>query len=121
MLGNRPAILSMLSSSSVRSFAKSMVSSLKPLWDYVLVERFTTPDRTASGLYVPEAVKGKHNEGVVVAVGPGKRDNDGNYTPLTLKKGDRVFLADWSANEVKLDGKEYMMIREEDILGVMTI
>ena len=48
-------------------------------------------------------------------------DKDGNYTPLTLKKGDRVYLADWSANEVKLDGKEYQMIREEDILGVLDI
>lgn len=104
-----------------RGFAKTAVASLTPLWDYVLVERFTTPDKTNSGLYIPESVKGKHNEGVVIAVGPGKRDKDGNYTPLTLKKGDRVYLADWSSNEVKLDGKEYQMIREEDILGILDV
>ena len=100
-----------------RAFSKSAVQSLQPLWDYCLVQRFVTPEKTNSGLYIPEAVKGKHNEGLVIATGPGKRDKKGNYTPLTLKPGDRVFLADWSANEVKLDGKEYLLIREEDILG----
>ena len=111
----------MLAVTSYRGFAKSVVENLRPLWDYVLVERFTTPEKTNSGLYIPESMKGKHNEGLVIAVGPGKRDKDGNYTPLTLKKGDRVYLADWSANEVKLDGKEYMMIREDDILGVLAV
>ena len=100
-----------------RHFAKSQVASFRPLWDNVLIERFTTPEKTITGILLPESVKGRHNEGLVVAVGPGKRDKDGNYTPLTLKRGDRVYLQDWSANEVKLDGKEYIIIREEDVLG----
>ncbi|OHT10845.1 hypothetical protein TRFO_19734 [Tritrichomonas foetus] len=103
--------------SQIRSFAKSQVGSFRPLWDYCLIERFTTPDQTNSGIFLPESIKGKHNEGRVIAVGPGRRDKHGNYTPLTLKSGDRVYLQDWSANEVKLDGKEYILLREEDILG----
>jgi chaperonin GroES len=109
----------MLGSVPSRGFAKSLVERICPLWDHVLIERFTTPAKTASGLYVPESIGGKHNEGLVMAAGPGKPDKDGNYEPLTLKKGDRVILPDWSANEVRLDGKEYIMFREEDILGVV--
>jgi chaperonin GroES len=109
----------MLSSVLTRGFAKSQVSSLRPLWDFVLIDRFTTPATTISEIYIPESVKDKHNEGVVIATGPEKRDKDGNYEPLMLKRGDRVFLPDWSANEVKLDGKEYLLLREDDILGVL--
>mgnify|MGYP000101757482 CR=1 FL=1 len=104
----------MLASRFIRSLGKSQV---RPLWDYCLIERFVTPDKTNSGLYLPDSTKSKMNEGVVLSTGPGKRDHKGNYTPMTLKAGDRVILADWSANEVKIEGKEYILLREDDILG----
>jgi chaperonin GroES len=103
-----------------RGFAQALVSRVRPLWDFVLIERFSTPERTASGLYLPESAKGSRSEGVILAAGPGKRDKQGNYEPLTLKRGDHVYLPDFSANEVKLDGKEYLLLREEDILGVIS-
>jgi chaperonin GroES len=110
----------MLSSFARRSFAASQVSKLQPLWDFVLIERLTTPVKTPGGLFVPDALRGKQNQGLVLAAGPGVRDKKGNYQPLTLKKGDLVVLADWSANEVKFDGKEYMLLRESDVLGILT-
>jgi chaperonin GroES len=110
----------MLSSLFRRGFAKSQVSTVRPLWDFVLIERFRTPEKTGSGLYLPESAKGMRNEGIILAVGPGKRDKHGNYQPLTLKRGDEVFLPDFSANEVKLDGRHYFLLREDDILGVIS-
>jgi chaperonin GroES len=109
----------MLATTVCRTFAKSQVSALRPLWDFVLIERFKTPERTTSGLSLPESAKGARNEGLILAVGPGKRNKQGNYEPLALKQGDNVILPDFSANEVKLDGKEYLLLREEDILGVI--
>ncbi|KAK8835583.1 hypothetical protein M9Y10_042469 [Tritrichomonas musculus] len=107
----------MLSQIFKRSFAKSEVETFRPLWDYCLIQRFTTPETTVDGIYIPDSIKGRHNEGQVVAVGPGKRDEHGNYIPMTLKRGDRVYLQDWTHGDVKLDGKEYIVIREEDVLG----
>ena len=97
--------------------AKTVASTLKPLFDRILVQRIEVPARTNSGIYIPEAIKGKHNEGIVLATGDGYRQKDGKFRPLTLKPGDRVVLSDWSANEIKLDGHEYMIMREDDILG----
>ena len=107
----------MLSQIFKRSFAKSQVETFRPLWDYCLIQRFTTPDTTVSGIFIPDSVKGRHNEGLVVAVGPGRRDEDGNCIPMTLKRGDRVYLQDWTHGDVKLDGKDYIVIREDEVLG----
>lgn len=89
------------------------------MFDRIIVERTGAPSKTAAGIVIPDSIKKLQNEGTVLSVGPGKRDKDGNYTPLTLKPGDRVVLADFGGNEVKIDGKEYLVLREEDILGVL--
>ena len=106
-------------STLAKTFAKSAIQSLTPLFDRIIVERFVAPTKTNSGVFIPETVKKLQNEGTVISVGPGKRDKNGNYKPLSLKPGDRVVLADWGGNEVKIDGKEYLVLREDDILGVI--
>lgn len=90
-----------------------------PLDDRVLVKRVEVPNKTAGGLIVPDALRGKHNEATVIAVGPGYREKDGTITPLTLQVGDRVVLSDWSGSEVKLDGKDFIIYREDEILAVL--
>ena len=102
-----------------RSFSKSAAEMFRPLFDRILIERLVIPNKTAGGILIPEALTGKHNEGIVVATGEGVRDKDGNYTPLSVKKGDRVVLSQWGGNEVKLDGKEYVILHEDDLLGVL--
>ena len=102
-----------------RTFAKSTASTLKPLFDRVLLTRIEVPSKTNSGIYIPESLKGKHNEAIVLSVGQGRREKDGSFIPLTLKPGDRVVLSDWGGNEIKLDGKEYLLLREDDILGLV--
>ncbi|EAY05069.1 hypothetical protein TVAG_191660 [Trichomonas vaginalis G3] len=102
-----------------RNFAVTAATLFKPLDDRVLVKRVDRPNKTASGIIIPDALKGKHNEATVIAVGPGHREKDGTITPMTLQVGDRVVLADWSGSEVKLDGKEFIVYREDDILAVL--
>ena len=102
-----------------RSFAKSAADMFHPLFDRILVQRLVVPKKTAGGLLIPEALTGKHNEGIVIATGDGIREKDGSFTPLSVKKGDRVVLGDWGGNEVKLDGKEYVILHEDDLLGTL--
>ena len=102
-----------------RSFAKSAAQMFRPLFDRILIERIVVPNKTAGGLLIPEALTGKHNEGIVIATGDGVREKDGTYTPLSVKKGDRVVLGQWGGNEIKLDGKEYVILHEDDLLGVL--
>ena len=102
-----------------RSFAQSTVSKLKPLYGRIIVERSHNTPKTAGGIVIPMQLQQAKNEGVVIAVGPGERDKDGKFTPINIKVGDRVALADWGGNEVKLDGKEYLIVREDDLLGVL--
>ena len=102
-----------------RNFSKSAAQMFRPLFDRILVERIVVPNKTAGGILIPDALKGKHNEGIVIATGDGHREKDGSYTPLTVKKGDRVVLGEWGGNEVKLDGKEYVIFSEDEILGVL--
>ena len=110
----------MLSSSfAQRGFAKLSAEKLRPLFDRILVERVKVPEKTNSGIFLPDSVKQKHNEGYVIAVGPGSRGNDGNYNKLNVKAGDRVVLGSYFGHEVEMDGREYMVLREDDILGVI--
>jgi chaperonin GroES len=105
--------------SFARAFSKSAAQMFRPLFDRILVERIVVPSKTAGGILIPEVLKGKHNEGIVIATGTGHREKDGTYTPLTIKKGDRVVLGEWGGSEVKLDGKEYVIFCEDEILGVL--
>jgi chaperonin GroES len=91
-----------------------------PLQDRVLVRRVAEEEVTAGGIIIPDTVKEKPMEGEVVAVGPGARGEDGKIHPLDVKAGDRVLFGKWSGTEIKLDGEELMIMKESDLLGIMT-
>ena len=92
----------------------------RPLHDRVVVKRVEAESKTASGIIIPDNAKEKLSEGEVVAVGPGGRDEAGKLIPIDVKTGDRVLFGKWSGTEVKLDGVEYLIMKETDILGVLT-
>lgn len=91
---------------------------ITPIEDRVLIKPAEAEEKTASGIYLPEAAKEKPMQGKVVALGPGKLNDDGSRTVPTVKKGDTVLYGKWSGTEVKMDGKEYVILKESDILGV---
>jgi chaperonin GroES len=92
---------------------------VKPLHDRVLIERAEAESKTAGGIIIPDNAKEKPAEGKVVAVGEGLRDENGKRIPLDVKKGDRVLFAKWGGAEVKVDGKELIILKESDILAVI--
>ena len=92
---------------------------IRPLHDRVLVKRVEEEEKTSGGLYIPDAAKEKPIQAEVVAVGAGKRDKDGNVRPLDVKAGDRVLFSKYSGSEVKIDGEEHLIMREDDILAVL--
>ena len=92
---------------------------IKPLRDRVIVRRLGEETKTKGGIIIPDSAKEKPQEGEVVAVGSGKVLEDGKVIPLEIKKGDRVLFGKYSGTEVKVDGEELMMMREEDILGII--
>ena len=96
-----------------------MSVAIKPLEDRILVQPLDAEQTTASGLVIPDTAKEKPQEGKVVAVGPGRRDKDGKLIPLDVKAGDRVLFAKWAGTELKIDGEELMIMKEDDILGVI--
>src|SRR5438132_3621011 len=91
----------------------------RPLHDRVVVKRIDAEEKTAGGNIIPDTAKEKPQQGEVVAVGPGGRDETGKLVPIDLKVGDRVLFGKWSGTEVKLDGIEYLIIKESDIMGVL--
>jgi chaperonin GroES len=91
----------------------------RPLHDRVVVKRVEAESKTASGIIIPDNAKEKPSEGEVVAVGPGGRDEAGKLIPIDVKTGDRVLFGKWSGTEVKLDGVEYLIMKESDIMGVI--
>ena len=91
----------------------------RPLHDRVVVTRIDAEDKTAGGIIIPDTAKEKPSEGEVIAVGPGGRDEAGKIIPIDLKVGDRVLFGKWSGTEVKLDGVEYLIMKESDIMGVI--
>jgi chaperonin GroES len=93
--------------------------TIKPLQDRVLVKRLEAEEKTASGLYIPDSAKEKPQEGEVIAVGPGKYLDNGNKLELTVKVGDKVLFSKYAGNDIKLDGEEYLIMREDDILGII--
>ncbi len=92
---------------------------LKPLNDRVLVLRIDEGEQTVGGIIIPDTAKEKPQEGKVVAVGPGKLDDEGRRIPLDFKKNDRVLFGKYAGNEVKIDGVEHLIMRESDILAVV--
>jgi len=91
----------------------------RPLHDRVVVRRLEQEEKTAGGIIIPDTAKEKPQEGEVVAVGPGARDEHGKLQPLDLKAGDRVLFGKWSGTEVKIDGEELMIMKESDVMGVI--
>ena len=92
---------------------------IRPLNDRVLVVGIEEKEKTTGGIIIPDTVKEKPQEGKIAAVGPGKWDEDGKRIPLEVKKGDRVLFGKYAGNEIKIDGVEYLIMREEDILGII--
>ena len=93
--------------------------SFRPLHDRVLVRRVTAEEKTAGGIIIPDTVQEKPQEGQVVSVGPGARNDRGDLVPTQLKTGDRVLFAKWSGTEVKIDGEDLLIMKESDVLGVI--
>jgi chaperonin GroES len=91
----------------------------RPLHDRVLVRRLEGEEKTAGGIIIPDTAKEKPMEGEVVAVGPGTRSEDGKLHPLDVKPGDRILIGKWSGTEVKIDGTEYLILKESDVMGVI--
>jgi chaperonin GroES len=91
----------------------------RPLHDRVVVKRVESEQKTAGGIIIPDTAKEKPQEGQIVAVGPGGRDDAGKLIPVDVKEGDRVLFGKWSGTEVKIDGVEYLIMKESDIMGVL--
>src|SRR3954467_11913296 len=91
----------------------------RPLHDRVVVERVSAEEKTAGGIIIPDTVKEKPQQGKIIAVGPGGRDENGKLIPIDVKVGERVLFGKWSGTEVKIDGHDYLIIKESDILGVL--
>jgi chaperonin GroES len=91
----------------------------RPLHDRVAVRRIEAEEKTAGGIIIPDTAKEKPQEGEVVAVGPGARDETGKLVELSVKAGDRVLFGKWSGSEVKIDGEELLIMKEIDILGIV--
>jgi chaperonin GroES len=91
----------------------------RPLHDRVVVKRVEAESKTASGIIIPDTAKEKPSEGEIVAVGPGRRDEAGKLIPIDVAAGDRVLFGKWSGTEVNLDGVEYLIMKESDIMGVL--
>jgi chaperonin GroES len=96
-----------------------MALKLRPLADRLVVEPTEREDMTASGIYVPETAKEKPQEGKVMAVGPGRRDEDGERIPMDVAVGDRVLYAKYGGIEVKLEDEKYLILKESDILAIL--
>ena len=91
----------------------------RPLHDRVVVKRIDAEEKTAGGIIIPDTAKEKPSQGEVVAVGPGGRDETGKLVPLELKAGDRILFGKWSGTEVKIDGVEYLIMKESDVMGIL--
>ena len=91
----------------------------RPLHDRVLVRRVAAEEKSKGGILIPDSVKEKPQEGEVLAVGPGGRDERGNRIPVALKDGDRILFGKWSGSEIKIDGQELLIMKESDVMGVL--
>ena len=93
--------------------------AFRPLGDRVVIRRVEEATKTKGGIFIPDNVKEKPQEGEVVAVGPGARDEDGKRVPMDVKAGDLILFGKWSGTEVKIDGEDVIIMKESDILGVL--
>jgi chaperonin GroES len=96
-----------------------MKGSIRPLGDRILVKRIEDEEKTKGGIIIPDTAKEKPQEGRVIAVGRGKMTEDGKVIPLDLKAGDKILFGKYAGSEVKIDGEEHLILREDDVLGVI--
>ena len=94
--------------------------NFRPLHDRVLVQREEAEEKTAGGIIIPDTAKEKPMQGKIIAVGSGTRDEQGNVTALDVKEGDTVLFGKWSGTEIKLDGTDYLIMKESDIMGILS-
>ena len=94
--------------------------NIKPLHDHVIVKRIKEDQKTKGGIIIPDTAKEKPQMGEVIAAGPGKRTEDGKVLALDVKKGDRVLFSKYGGNDIKIEGEELLIMREDDILGIIT-
>jgi chaperonin GroES len=92
---------------------------ISPLHDRILVKRVEEEEKTKGGIIIPDTAKEKPQEGKVIAAGKGKVDDDGDVTPLDVKKGDRILYSKYAGTEVNIEGEEHLIIREDDVLGIL--
>jgi chaperonin GroES len=102
-----------------QSLFEEKLMKFRPLHDRVVVKRIDAEERSAGGIIIPDTAKEKPSQGEVVSVGPGGRDENGKLIPIDVKAGDRVLFGKWSGTEVKIDGVEYLIMKESDIMGVL--
>lgn len=93
--------------------------NLKPLGSRVVIEPIEQEEVTASGIVIPDTAKEKPQQGIILAVGPGDRDDDGKYIPMDVKVGDKVLFAKYAGTEIKIDGKKLLILRESDLLAII--
>jgi chaperonin GroES len=93
--------------------------AFRPLGDRVLIRRIEEEEKTKGGIIIPDNAKEKPQEGEVIAVGPGARDDAGQIHPVDLKAGDRILFGKWSGSEIKLDGEDLLIMKESDVLGIL--
>jgi len=92
---------------------------IRPLYDRIVVKRIEEKETKVGGLFIPDSAKEKPQEGEVVAVGQGKRTEDGKLIPLDVKAGDRILFGKYSGSDIKIDGNEYLIMREDEVLGIL--
>jgi chaperonin GroES len=102
-------------------FEEDKKMKFRPLLDRVLLKRVEEDKKTSGGIIIPDTAKEKPSQGQVVAVGPGGRDEDGKVIQMSVKVGDRVLFAKWSGTEVKVDGEDFLIVKESEILGVIEV
>lgn len=95
------------------------MTNFRPLHDRVVVRRLNSEEKTVGGIIIPDTVKEKPQEGEVIAVGPGARNEQGQIVPLDVKQGDKVLFGKWSGTEVKLNGEDLLIMKESDIMGIV--
>ena len=100
-------------------FGASVLMKFRPLHDRVVVKRVDSETKSAGGIIIPDTAAEKPQQGEIIAVGPGARDETGKIVPLDVKKGDKVLFGKWSGTEVKIDGKDLLIMKESDIMGVL--
>jgi chaperonin GroES len=116
--GQPPAAASSKTRTSTPHFEEKLMK-FRPLHDRVVVKRIDAEERSAGGIIIPDTAKEKPSQGEIIGVGPGGRDESGKLIPIDVQVGDRVLFGKWSGTEVKIDGVDYLIMKESDIMGVL--